>query len=85
MGITVAITVVAVAALTGCGILANSLRHRNAELSEARDKNFELEGDLDGVRKSLSESRDKLRKSHQRNPKTKSLLPMGVNIDGSKV
>ena len=33
--ITISITIIAISAIAGCGILANSLRHRRKELNEA--------------------------------------------------
>lgn len=118
--ITIAITVIAISAIAGCGILANSLRHRRKELNEAtltnskllaekekvevlldkarvelKDMSTEL-SDVSNAANSILEQRDewkvraqaaekRLRFAHQRHPKTKALLPMGVNQDGSKV
>lgn len=118
--ITISITIIAISAIAGCGILANSLRHRRKELNEAtiayskvlaekermevfldksrvelKDMSTEL-SDVSNAANSILEQRDewkvraqaaekRLRFAHQRHPKTKALLPMGTNPDGTKV
>lgn len=101
-----AITVIAIAAIAGCGILANSLRHRSRQLNDMEMAYSKLLADKEKVEVLLEKSRSlvrdlsdsnyelkvraqasekKLRFAHQRHPKTKALLPMGTNPDGSKV
>lgn len=117
---TIAITIIAISAIAGCGILANSLRHRRKELNEAAITYSKLLAEkekvevlLEKARKELAEvtksryvlednyanlekiaiaegqrrldAEKRLRFAHQRHPKTKALLPMGTNPDGTNV
>lgn len=111
--ITISITIIAISAIAGCGILANSLRHRRKELNEATIAYSKVLAEKEKVdvliykaRKEMGDAltavelakeqrdewkvqayqvADRLRNAHQRHPKTKALLPMGTNPDGTKV